>query len=310
MKIIAPAYYKKFKCIAEKCRHNCCIGWEIDIDESTLKSYTSLKGKFSRKLKSGIAYNDNCAFFRLDGKGRCAFLNENNLCDIILNLGEDSLCQICSDHPRFRNYFSDRTELGLGLCCEEAARIILCDTNNFSLDTLSDDNNKEYISEEETEITDFRNRIFEIIKNKSIRTDAIAEALSSYCDTRYIKKSAKLWGEFLLTLERLDDYWEVILNELIITDISGITVPESFDYIFRNFLTYLIYRHINEDFIKEDILFILSSYNILEYLCKMHIAKNESVTERDIIEYARIFSSEEEYSSENKYEIINFAKSI
>ena len=32
MKIIAPNYYPAFRCIADKCRHSCCIGWEIDID--------------------------------------------------------------------------------------------------------------------------------------------------------------------------------------------------------------------------------------------------------------------------------------
>ena len=36
MKLFAPEYYKQFKCIADKCTHSCCIGWEIDIDEEAL----------------------------------------------------------------------------------------------------------------------------------------------------------------------------------------------------------------------------------------------------------------------------------
>ena len=39
MKEVFPNYYKKFKCIADKCKHNCCIGWEIDIDNDTLEFY-------------------------------------------------------------------------------------------------------------------------------------------------------------------------------------------------------------------------------------------------------------------------------
>ena len=35
MKLYAPEYYKQFQCIADKCTHSCCIGWEIDIDEIT-----------------------------------------------------------------------------------------------------------------------------------------------------------------------------------------------------------------------------------------------------------------------------------
>ena len=39
---IFPNYYDKFKCIADKCRHSCCIGWEIDIDDDTMELYNSI----------------------------------------------------------------------------------------------------------------------------------------------------------------------------------------------------------------------------------------------------------------------------
>ena len=42
MKLYAPKYYKNFKCIADRCPHSCCIGWEIDIDRTTLTKYESL----------------------------------------------------------------------------------------------------------------------------------------------------------------------------------------------------------------------------------------------------------------------------
>jgi lysine-N-methylase len=32
MKLIAPDTYPEFCCIADRCRHSCCIGWEIDVD--------------------------------------------------------------------------------------------------------------------------------------------------------------------------------------------------------------------------------------------------------------------------------------
>ena len=35
MKLFAPKYYTEFSCIADRCRHSCCIGWEIDIDADT-----------------------------------------------------------------------------------------------------------------------------------------------------------------------------------------------------------------------------------------------------------------------------------
>ena len=42
MKLYAPEYYKKFRCIADRCEHSCCNGWEIDIDSATLARYKTL----------------------------------------------------------------------------------------------------------------------------------------------------------------------------------------------------------------------------------------------------------------------------
>ena len=125
MKIVVPNYYKEFQCIASACRHSCCIGWEIDIDSATYSYYGSIGGDIGERLKECTAVNDGQAHFILDKNERCPFLNCNGLCDIITECGEESLCDICADHPRFRNFFSDRTEIGLGLCCEAAAKLIL-----------------------------------------------------------------------------------------------------------------------------------------------------------------------------------------
>ena len=46
MKQIYPNYYDHFTCIADKCKHNCCIGWEIDIDDDTMDIYDSIGGEF------------------------------------------------------------------------------------------------------------------------------------------------------------------------------------------------------------------------------------------------------------------------
>ena len=48
-----------------------------------------------------------------------------------MNLGEEYLCNICREHPRFYNY-TDVAEVGLGMSCPEAARIIL-DSSDYTL---------------------------------------------------------------------------------------------------------------------------------------------------------------------------------
>ena len=44
MKTIVPNYYKNFRCIADKCRHSCCVGWEIDVDDATMEKYKLIEG--------------------------------------------------------------------------------------------------------------------------------------------------------------------------------------------------------------------------------------------------------------------------
>ncbi len=117
-----PEYYKKFKCIADRCTDNCCIGWEIDIDRDTDAYYRTVEGDFGKRLKENI----KDGVFVLCGE-RCPFLNEHYLCDIITTLGEKHLCTICAEHPRYYGWYGNVKEGGIGLCCEEAARIILTD---------------------------------------------------------------------------------------------------------------------------------------------------------------------------------------
>ena len=119
MKHRVPDYYTRFKCIAGKCRHSCCIGWEIDIDGDTYERYRNIPGEIGRRIIDNTAVNDGVASFVLGKDERGPFLNKDGLCDIILDLGEDALCQICTEHPRFHNLRGDGyIESGVGLCCE------------------------------------------------------------------------------------------------------------------------------------------------------------------------------------------------
>lgn len=124
MRLTVPDYYDRFRCIASRCTDNCCIGWEIGIDPAALADYQSQPGAFGDRLRAAIRPGDP-PFFALTKSGRCPFLNEENLCDIYRQLGESHLCAICDQHPRFHNWFGAEKESGLGLSCEEAARLIL-----------------------------------------------------------------------------------------------------------------------------------------------------------------------------------------
>ena len=79
MKITVPHYYSRFQCVAGECPDTCCAGWQIMIDDASLKKYRKRRDPFGSRLKNSIDW-ENSAFRQYDG--RCAFLDENNLCDI------------------------------------------------------------------------------------------------------------------------------------------------------------------------------------------------------------------------------------
>ena len=121
MLLRVPDFYDSFRCIAGKCTDTCCVGWEIDIDEKSAKRYEKIKGEYGEILRSGI----EDGHFKLLPGDRCPFLRRDGLCDMICHLGDDSLCDICREHPRFVEVYGDIMEKGLGLCCEEAVRLLL-----------------------------------------------------------------------------------------------------------------------------------------------------------------------------------------
>ena len=122
MRLRVPYYYKEFKCIAGACKDSCCVGWEIDIDEDTFSYYQGLEGDFGDRLRSSMAAGEENTFVLKNG--RCPFLNQENLCDICLELGEEALCQVCTEYPRFVTEYSDVTEKSLALSCEVVGKLV------------------------------------------------------------------------------------------------------------------------------------------------------------------------------------------
>lgn len=80
MQNVCPDYYERFHCIADRCRHNCCVGWEIDVDEDALAAYRTVGGEMGERLRRNIAEDGDAPHFILGEGERCPFLNEKNLC--------------------------------------------------------------------------------------------------------------------------------------------------------------------------------------------------------------------------------------
>lgn len=129
-----PDYYEEFSCIASRCKDSCCAGWEIDIDEDSYAYYRSCEGTFGDRLRESMYVAEDGGYrFKLKGPKRCAMLNDNNLCDLYTALGEEALCEVCTEYPRFSLFYGNVEQKCLSLSCEEVGRILFEKENSITL---------------------------------------------------------------------------------------------------------------------------------------------------------------------------------
>ena len=318
---IKPDFYDEFKCIADKCTDSCCIGWEIDVDEISLEKYNKINTDFGEKIRSQIIKSEdgsNC--FKLCENERCPFLNKKNLCDIIINCGEEYLCDICREHPRFYEWFAGVTECGLGLCCEEVCRILLETEESFSLVEESD--GEEIILETKEDIAEsdfyiflsaFREKLFEILFSKDIVfEEKLVKVLSKtelLCGEEIKIRNYKNSLELYKKTEPINENWTEYINSLSENYKDILEIEKEFqektkgDMLYSKILAYIIYRHFSkavfDKSIRERICFAIESVRFI-YLCDMKTYyENGELTLKDRIDNLKNWSKQVEYSDEN-----------
>ena len=302
MKWFAPDYYPQFVCVADRCKHSCCIGWEIDIDPDTLTIYRQMPGEWGERLRENITIDGENGSFRLTHDERCPFLNDQGLCELILHFGEESLCQICTDHPRFRNFFETRGEIGLGMCCEEAARIILSKREPVRMILLEDEEDHACECQEEECFLHWRKKLFCCAQDRSLPVVKRVEKMARTEGLTLDRVELPQYKAFLLSLERMDEQWTQELERLSINaviDLADWEIP------FEQLLMYLLMRHLAPAFEdgekKGRLAFVCFAWLLIRAIFS---AQPEQTMER-LVETARLFSSEIEYSDENVGRIID-----
>ena len=301
MKIVVPDYYKDFKCLAGDCKHSCCIGWEIDIDQDTLEYYKFVEGEFGQRLKDNISYNEETAFFAMDSCGRCPFLNENDLCDIMINLGFDKVSQICDDHPRFRNFYSDREEIGLGLSCEAVAMQILSRQDKTQLTVLEEDD--ELLWEDEEDFLDLRTDLFDILQDRNLTVDQRMEKFCTVCEIENIDFTPAQQSEILYNLEKLDNERDTLLKKLGMLTNTDLPADEKIETALEQLLVYFAFRHLTDSLddgrFAGRAAFVVFSAKVIRNLWAVIYAQKGELTLEDMAEICRIYSAETEYSLDN-----------
>ncbi len=288
MKLYAPQYYKDFVCIADKCRHSCCVGWEIDVDEDTLATYDSLEAPYANDIRHSID-PEGTPHFKLLPNDRCPHLDDRGLCRIITELGDGYLCHICREHPRFYHETAQGLEVGLGMACEEACRLILCSDTYQSMVEIGE------IDGEATP-TDFdplphRKQIYDILSDAALPYSARLQRIAKGYDIALDHRSDAQWRALLASLEYLNDDHRPLLALYS----SAAEAPKEAEKSLERALAYFVFRHCSDAQDASELRAALGLALFCERLLTSMIGQN---TEK-IAELARILSEELEYSEEN-----------
>lgn len=310
LKRIQPWFYREFQCIASHCTDSCCIGWEIDVDPESLERYTAVTGAFGDQLRSGIVRDAQGAHFALDEHERCPFLNKSNLCEIYIHLGADSLCGICREHPRFYEWFGDRVEAGLGLCCEEACRLLLSDEAPLRFEEVKTAEEEEAFSGDEElleALEPVREKVYALLQDRSQpfaqRLECLIPCLTDVQDewdgfapmeetepARAPDKQQIL--RLCRAMEPIDDGWTQLVARM-----EAENAPmEAPDWMYEHAAVYLTYRWLLKAAYDGDVLGkgrLIAAY--LHILRQMLQSGAVSSSEEGL----RLLSKELEYSQEN-----------
>lgn len=145
IKIIQPTYYRKFQCQPHKCLESCCERWKIIIDKKTYAKYLQSNNITIKELvKTGLSINqtsksdEDFGVINLNNEMKCPFLNQKDICEIVINMGDDSLSKTCKTYPRAITKTNDGIERALEMSCSVAAELALLDENGIKFESIID----------------------------------------------------------------------------------------------------------------------------------------------------------------------------
>ena len=315
-----PDYCLDFHCIAGDCRDSCCKGWEIDIDPKTAAFYNSIGGEFGERLRKNIS--DGC--FVLTDDERCPFLNKHGLCDIYIKLGEENLCRICSDHPRYFEWFGSVKEGGAGLCCEAAAALIL--SRPFVLcerEVPDEEASCDYDEELFSLLLNAREDILAVLNNENIPLcDALSTMLDIADDTQQCidmpvseqlpcsdtRSALQAVFNCLSELEPIDDKWQPYINKCAASlDCAAESCPEHEKYL-RRIALYIVFRYLMKSVYDGEVLgyakFAAVSVIVISWLFRCKNAESDGCSFNNCADIAKNYSKETEYCEENMAELL------
>lgn len=274
---IRPDFYDDFVCLADRCRHSCCRGWEIDVDDETAALYASLDGPLGEELRDAIQEADGVRSFRLQENGDCPFLRADGLCRVIAELGEDAICDVCALHPRFFEDVGEHELSGVSVGCEAAAALLLGGKGELTF------------------LTDAEEPLTLRVLLRLLGWDVPEEALrfSPTLDAAYCRALLRRYGR----CEAIDEAWTRDLAALAaagdLTNAAEVYIKRYNTAAYQRIFDYILYRQLEraEEYGVERLLRFAREAADFIFLC--------DAREHDTAECLRRWAAEVEYSTEN-----------
>ena len=252
------------------------------------------------------------------------------------NIGEDKLCTVCTEYPRFTETYGSLTEKGLGMSCESAAEFIFKSDKPTGFETEKFDYEEECDEDFLRILLNVRENIFDVLKNRKMNISDRVKTILNYaydvqdkinnnnvdkvpqsvdnCDFSQSEKcinDIKECVKLCLSLEIMEDSWTgVIENTLGIFD-NYDNLSGEFDlyisgreYEYENLLVYFIYRYLLKAVFDCDVLtkvrFAAVSYVIIRQLDIARWLRNgKEFSLKDRIKNCVLYSKEVEHCQDN-----------
>ncbi|MDF2543082.1 MAG: FliB family protein [Herbinix sp.] len=210
--------YDGFCCIADRCEFTCCAGWDISIDEDTCKNWRDMEQQsryFSSNIKTQKNKREKVYYIKMGQQKRCPFLNEKELCNVVIHYGDDKLPFTCRTYPRQVNLFSDHQEFSLSCGCPSVVDLIYHNPRNVQL-VHEKYINAEDIKENETFMRQamillikerslsFKDRIlliFHMLFSMKEQQGNPKDIIYKYQDEEYVVSLIRLWSGIKINYE-------------------------------------------------------------------------------------------------------------
>lgn len=237
---IYPTIYHDFQCKADRCENTCCQLWTIDIDEPTAERYHTMTGPLGESLRQAITVDDEGSHFVFSKEQpMCPLLNEQGLCKVVLELGEEGLCDTCHMHPRFYKYIEDLELCGVGLSCEASVELLAQDSTNKDLVFTIEDDDNEFGPDE-------RLRLENVFQLLAFDLDPTLFQYAPSPNVKYYEQLLNLYK----TTEPIDEAWTAQVNALsnninqVVTAVKNYVQQQDMS-LFNKVYQYILYRQID-----------------------------------------------------------------